>query len=1498
MFFCKFSFFRRFVLFAFTGALGACFFNVSLAVEEPDPDEAPTATLSEPLSGEESSWHLLETWQFSMPSESVPGLFDGFWSIQLTAGNLLQDAPIMSPIYEMLLDGGNLRLSSDLAVQTLTQNAGILGINGGQTLEIIESFTWSNGLIHGSSDPFLGEGLLLIGADAQVLMNGPVILGPNMRLHNEGYVSMNSPTLPVIGDDTETSALGIPLAGNPVIFENDGTLEILEGTDIEGEFTLHNLSGGFLLIDGLSGTSTLVTSFLNQGQIDILNGRYLYLKGGGQLGGTINIASNSRLYLERGEYLLDNPIFSSTGEVKIQNDGYLRTVGSSISLPTLYMFNTGALQVSTGDTLELGGSSGSLNGEIELQTGSSLKILGTYTLNSVDFSGSGSFDIVSGRVNTNASTALPSLLISGGHLQLVKSEHILTLSDAVDGFGANHRFFMGSTAGPGKFILNAAAQLEIAEGFIYGDATGTPALDLQGNAYIDADIPSIVLNLSGFGALDGSGEIGLAPGSTWSGGSMRGSGLTVINSDTELVLDFLNFPELSRDLRNEGTFRMVSEGDVYNGINAFEPLVITNNGLFEMTGNLFLEGYEDYANIDPLDPESYQYPQSILDFTNDGTFRLSSPESINLRFDYAGAGSVEVMGGYVNWYGSGAGTGHFSVESGATLNVVGARLAVGSLGGAGEVRISGGELTVAGLIDIGNVSFDSSFQESALILQSVEENHLWGLHSSVDFSPMARLSSAGNIRLTGESTFAGTLDLPQDGLFTVDGAGIQFGELLIADAGANADPSDDPVLNLIAGGSAKFMGNETVIPRLNQQDADLLVSVDKRVIVTHEAHIFTGLIQGFLSSPTEDPPDDFPVTAFIEEEPPLPPDDEPGSTQPVGVFQIAGSAKLYFSGPASLGSDLQIVNDGFVVQVDEGGLFGFGSFTPLGTEPTLSTGAPRILNNGSWTIDSDVGIDGESSLQNFGYFSKVGGLGTSILLTSIENSGTIAAESGILQIIGSFYNSGLMQASGQGQLLLSGIGESTGGTFEAQGPNSSIVFNSESIFLDGGSSIVGEGAVVFESTNVDHYGSLATGSLIVENAYLHLKPGSDAVTDNLALSGGSLILSGRKLQVNSEGFIQGFLNLSEGSQLAFSPPSVEESFILRHGAEILGDGSFDVMGGALRMEFDDQILPEDGPQTAFIDKLSLASTSSLVIDGGTELVVNSSLHWDGAELQGDGTLRLQEFSNTQLKASAYAEASIVNTGLFEIHGDITLSGSGSFANDFYSSTLAKVSGDGTARIEKDVLNNGTIRVHSGTLEFAGQLENFGEINLDNNARLRHSGGSAVRLDEGASLTGHGTLEASFDASQAFGTRIAPGNSIGTLEITGDLVLAGAYFEFEIGGVGFHDQLIVGGDLTLGESAFTLSFSSDFLPETLTRDDVFPLIEVGGLLDASMLGLSSGDRLFFDQDGPHSFKVLINDPSFANQLILTDYQPVPEPSTWILLLLGTAFLIFKIRRHQS
>jgi len=248
---------------------------------------------------------------------------------------------------------------------------------------------------------------------------------------------------------------------------------------------------------------------------------------------------------------------------------------------------------------------------------------------------------------------------------------------------------------------------------------------------------------------------------------------------------------------------------------------------------------------------------------------------------------------------------------------------------------------------------------------------------------------------------------------------------------------------------------------------------------------------------------------------------------------------------------------------------------------------------------------------------------------------------------------------------------------------------------------------------------------------------------------------------------------------------------------------------------------------------------------------------------GSGTLKFTGAFNASGIGSKLLTLGGSNTGANEI--------SGAIVNNSVSNTTSLAKADaGTWTLSGNNTYTGTTTVTAGTLLINGN---------------QASANGAVTVAAGATLGGNGTLGGATTISGI----LAPGNSIGTLNVANNVTWNGAAsagattdWTFELDAGNTADLLNITGDfLKTGGSVFRF----DFLSSTATG--TFKLVDWTGTTD-----FSSGDFTWNNLGGGNTVSAF-NVDNIGTALYVT---VVPEPSTW-LLLAGSLTALVVLRRRR-
>lgn len=528
----------------------------------------------------------------------------------------------------------------------------------------------------------------------------------------------------------------------------------------------------------------------------------------------------------------------------------------------------------------------------------------------------------------------------------------------------------------------------------------------------------------------------------------------------------------------------------------------------------------------------------------------------------------------------------------------------------------------------------------------------------------------------------------------------------------------------------------------------------------------------------------------------------------VNQVQIGNRGSLAISGAGSVlnaGDELQFsegvggasslsVTDGALVNIGGGfdsGIFGGGIH--LGENGGDTT---ALIDNATVTIDRPNN-SGESRL-------SVGRGGTAAL--TVQNGAllTVQDASGVLGFrgdgigVGEAFNG--LDASGS--LLIQGAGTVV------------TASSSDSAFL----------AIGLSATGLEN----GIGTVdVLDGAVLNVTGnGADAFV-NLARGGnsqGTLNIDGAGSQVNVQGDFgivavaleafgeigdgEGLLTVANGGELNISGASPNQGFLVAgdttgNGVIEINDGGTVTVDGAVIISQGDTTLPTTTQTgrvtvngTGVLNAEAIGIGDRGVLNGDGDINADRLLIFSGGQA---ALLDLAGYSLISLDGGALATTNAFDLGL-DIDQTVTISNGGTFNADGASVFAA---GSGTSSIA--ISDAGSLFAITGDASIRTLVA------VNGGGTFRTPG--TVAVGDGGILTGDdGVFEASNIVLGA-GSQLAPGNSPGTLNIVGDLLLDGGTIAFEIAGnqPGTFDVLNVDGNVNLQAGDVTVEVLGGFNP---------------------------------------------------------------------------------------
>ncbi len=561
-----------------------------------------------------------------------------------------------------------------------------------------------------------------------------------------------------------------------------------------------------------------------------------------------------------------------------------------------------------------------------------------------------------------------------------------------------------------------------------------------------------------------------------------------------------------------------------------------------------------------------------------------------------------------------------------------------------------------------------------------------------------------------------------------------------------------------------------------------------------------------------------------------------------------------------------------------------GSFSTLVWN---QTGGDWNTTDANWTGESTVYSDGDLvqfTDANVGTVNLDAG-GVSPIQAQVTNTtGTYSFVGGPLT------GSGSLVKTGAGTLELGVTTDMTGGITINEG----TVRTTDSNLLGDSLAIsVNSGGVLDLAANTDQIGNL-------------FLTGGTVRTDGLS----GVVVLGQSVNVLADAggsFIEGFV-ATNGIAPDFSVADGAAAIDLTISASLLGADRITFEGpGTTALNGDN--IGHSGGISLNAGILELASntslgTGSLFFNGGT---VRASSDLSGAnainvtvshggDATVDATANAIEFTSFSTSFGSAAKT-------LTVLGDVTISGviANGGAEGQFAGVLNKA-GSGTLTLTQQNTYTGITTVQGGTLALAdgAGISASSSIRVDAGATFDLSAQTTEYVitknaEVTQSLQGGGVVVAP-TAGLVVNGDLAPGGPLAatltqTLTIQGGPVTFGSESSLTMQLAGLlgaeFDQLVVSEGLLTLDGTLVLSLSGGFVP---TESDQFTIVSGLQGISGAFANAAFGDRVAF-ADG--SFLVSLS----GNDVVLSNYMPVPEPTT-ILLLVISGVALYAYRRRAA
>lgn len=459
--------------------------------------------------------------------------------------------------------------------------------------------------------------------------------------------------------------------------------------------------------------------------------------------------------------------------------------------------------------------------------------------------------------------------------------------------------------------------------------------------------------------------------------------------------------------------------------------------------------------------------------------------------------------------------------------------------------------------------------------------------------------------------------------------------------------------------------------------------------------------------------------------------------------------------------------------------------------------------------------------------------------------------------------------------LLVGLSSGNSGSLTLSGIAGTLNFTSNStlnaanyIGVDGGSGTLNVNAGTINFTTADTTGA-----------------GNLHIAANAGTSSGLVTLDGGTINVGTRVTIGALGAVSNGSGLVGSSGNGNGTLTINSGTMNIGTTTLAATGAEVNKGYLSLKGTTTGTGTATVN-LNGGTLSLLRFQIGTPATKVINFNGGTVQARGNDTNFLDAVTGSTTNVGN--GGAIFNTNSFNITVGSALVNNG-------SGGLQKL-GAGTLTLTGANTYIGTTDITTGTLALSG-TGTLGTGNVIVNGILDIAGVTSASYTLGTAqvLSGDGTIIATGKTLNVNGT-LAPGNSAGSLDVTGNLVLAStATSNFEIDGPSSNDLLAVTGSLAyagalnINTTQTTGSFDL-FNFSSLTGD--FDSITLSNAFTGSLTPIGGG--IWTGNNGSVA-------ATFTGSTGVLEFSVIPEPSTLVLgglALLGFAGLRLRRRNRTS
>ncbi len=486
---------------------------------------------------------------------------------------------------------------------------------------------------------------------------------------------------------------------------------------------------------------------------------------------------------------------------------------------------------------------------------------------------------------------------------------------------------------------------------------------------------------------------------------------------------------------------------------------------------------------------------------------------------------------------------------------------------------------------------------------------------------------------------------------------------------------------------------------------------------------------------------------------------------------------------------------------------GFESFTKTGSSTWTLTGTGNqnwSVNEGTLQVSSSAPLGSLSLLNGGRLLLNEPTAATQVNFTTPisigAGGGTITAQGGgntAYTLSGALTGSGSLTTGGWNKIIFAGDASGYTGTVivsnnQFQGTGNALAFN-----------IINNATVIMTSDTANSYTHVmsGTGNLVKYGQQALTLTGNNSYSGGTSIEQNALIAS----QDSNLGSSSGALNIGNATFEYGGSFDMTRNVILHNTASAINTSTYNaalngIVSGTGRLN-------KTGSGTLTLAGNNTYQGGTIVSAGTLAVASNTALGTNGLTLNNGTTLRAADNITLNNAVTLGAGTETIDTNGYDLTLGGILSGAGAFTK----------TGTGSLTLTNTNSYNGATTVSAGSLI----------INGSNTA-------SATTIAAGATLGGTGTA----GTIHNYGT-LAPGNSIGTLNVTGDIDFnTGSLYSVEVNAAGGRDLTIASGNITINGGAVRVLAE----PGTYANTNTYTILQ-GNAVSGAFTGVTT-DLAFF------------------------------------------------------